>query len=72
MTDPRLRLHLLYAMRSQIDAMILVDEAESGQEPDVSTECPHPEEMRQDLRTLGNMTPQFKCGRCGAVVEGLP
>lgn len=68
-TNPaRVRLVQLYAMRAQLDALILAEE--SAIETEQPLECPHPEHLRRDASTMGGPR-KFKCLACKQTVEGI-
>lgn len=60
------RLLQLYAIRSQIEALILAEESEVSIQP---TECPHPEDKRRAAHNMGQ-EPSYICLACGATVKG--
>jgi hypothetical protein len=62
------RLMLLVSLRAQVDALIAMEEIESGQAPPPG-ECPHPEERRIVSHNMGE-EPQFYCPDCKAFVKG--
>lgn len=66
-TSPNVRLAQLYAVRAQIDALILAEEAAVA--PPEPVGCPHPIERRQNVTTMGG-PPKFLCMVCQATVEG--
>lgn len=55
----------LYALRNQVDALILAEEGE------VSTPsgCPHPEDKRLQSNNMGE-EPQFWCQDCKTFIKG--
>lgn len=61
------RLLQLYAIRSQIEALILAEESEA--QP-VEQGCPHPEEKRRQAHNMGE-DPYYLCLACGASVPGM-
>jgi hypothetical protein len=62
------RLMLLVSLRAQVDALIAMEEAESGFAPPLG-ECPHPEERRIVSHNMGE-EPQFWCPDCKTFVRG--
>lgn len=70
MTIDSLVLHQLHILRGQVELLIAMVEGGSEVVTD-SGKCPHPEDQRQDLRTLGDTTPRFRCLRCDATVDGI-
>lgn len=66
---PRALLAQLYALRAQLDAVIVGVEDVASLEAQ-SGHCTHPPERRRDATTMGG--PQkFKCLDCGKTVEGV-
>lgn len=66
-TSPvRVRLAQLYALRAQLDALIVTEEAAL----ETPSECPHPPDQRKDATTMGGPR-KFKCLACGQTVEGI-
>jgi hypothetical protein len=59
----------LYALRAQVEALIMAAEAEIGASQPVSTACPHPDEKRRDATTAGGPR-QYLCLVCGQTVMG--
>lgn len=57
----------LYAIRSQIEALIL---AEEGAVVPEHVGCPHPEEKRKQAHNMGE-DPYYLCFACGEKVPGL-
>jgi hypothetical protein len=62
------RLMLLVSLRAQVDALIAMEEMESGQAPPPG-ECPHPDERRIVSHNMGE-EPQFWCPDCKTFVKG--
>lgn len=62
----KVRLAQLYALRAQLDALIVAEEAHAEEVP---AECPHPPESRRDASTMGGGR-KFKCLACGQTIEG--
>jgi hypothetical protein len=63
------RLMLLVSLRAQVDALIAMEEMESGMTPPPG-ECPHPEERRVVSHNMGE-EPQFWCPECKTFVKGV-
>lgn len=61
------RLLQLYAIRSQIEALILAEQGDVAQEP---VGCQHPEEKRKQAHNMGE-EPYYICFACGDKVPGL-
>jgi hypothetical protein len=61
------RLLQLYAIRSQIEALILAEEASVSP---VDPGCPHPEDKRRQAHNMGE-DPYYLCLACGANVPGM-
>lgn len=67
-TSPaKVRLAQLYALRAQLDALIVAEEAQIDAEK--PSGCQHPAEMRRDTSNLKGH--QWKCLACGETFEGL-
>lgn len=62
----RVRLAQLYALRAQLDALIVTEEAAAH---DLGSECPHPPDQRRDTTTMGGRR-TWKCLACGQSFEG--
>lgn len=57
----------LYAIRSQIEALILAEEAEA--QP-VQVGCPHPDDKRRQAHNMGE-EPYYICVACNEKVAGM-
>ena len=69
-TNPaRVRLARLYALRAQLDS-IIVGEEELASFEAVSGHCTHPPEKRKDASNFGGPK-LFKCADCGQTLEGV-
>lgn len=60
------RLLQLYAIRSQIEALILAEETE---QVSVEAGCPHPEDKRKQAHNMGE-DPYYICLACNQKVPG--
>ena len=60
----RILLAQLYALRAQLDAVIVSLEG-------AEVECAHPTEHRRDTTKMGSATHTFLCLACNREVEGV-
>lgn len=58
----------LYAIRSQIDALILAEEVVATDPAPLG--CPHPEDKRRQAHNMGE-EPYYICLACNEKVEGF-